>query len=107
MLTFSMTSLAHRTTTVTNAADRETVALTHHGKEKYVLMRIEEYEKITERAKDPRRAGLTFEMPDTLQALFFEDVPTRSLDAFDFVDGDEPFDPSHRIDVLPRKDETA
>jgi PHD/YefM family antitoxin component YafN of YafNO toxin-antitoxin module len=87
MLTFSMTSLAHRTTTVTNAADRETVALTHHGKEKYVLMRIEEYEKITQRPADPRQAGSTLDMPEDLQALFLQDAPTRALGEFDLVEG--------------------
>ena len=100
MRAFSMTSLAHRTTTVTNAADRESVALTHHGKEKYILMRIEEYEKLTRRAFDPRHAGFTTEMPAMLQDMFFDGIRARASEQPDIVNGDVPYDPAHRIDVL-------
>lgn len=103
MRAFSMTSLAHRTTTVTNAADRESVALTHHGKEKYVLMRVEEYEKLTRRAIDPRQVGLTTEMPSMLQGLFFDEVPARSTEQTEIVNGNIPYDPAHRADVLPNE----
>lgn len=74
MLTFTMSALAHETGKVADAADREAVKLTRHGRDRYVLLRIEEYDRMKERATDPRRAFLTAEMPDDLYDLLADDI---------------------------------
>ncbi|WP_139802686.1 type II toxin-antitoxin system Phd/YefM family antitoxin [Aurantimonas sp. 22II-16-19i] len=107
MRTFTMTSLAHQITAVTDAADREAVALTHHGKETYVLMRMDEYARLSRSSGDPRRAQYTSNMPEALQELFFQDVPVRSAAEMNLVRGELPYDPARRIDVLAAEDDDA
>lgn len=74
MQKFSMTDLAHRTSVVTTAADREIIGLTNHGRVKYVLMRVEEFDNRLEVYLDPRMAGLTADMLRDLADMLFSDL---------------------------------
>ncbi|TFF22128.1 type II toxin-antitoxin system prevent-host-death family antitoxin [Jiella endophytica] len=102
-----MTSLSHSTSTVTSAADREVVALTHHGREKYVLMRVEEYEKLAQRGRDPRHVGYVDEMPEPLRELFLGQVRDRSVGDLNLVEGEASYDPSHRVQLIADDDQVG
>ncbi|KXF78099.1 prevent-host-death protein [Paramesorhizobium deserti] len=53
---------------VTDAASREPVVLTKHGKPRFVLMSYEHYERMRT-GGDPRRAYLASEMPEEHKEL--------------------------------------
>ncbi len=53
----------------THAATREPVAITHHRRPRYVLMAIEDYERLTQ-AADPRRVFGSGEAPPDIVELF-------------------------------------
>ena len=49
MRTFSTVELTQQVGTVTYAASKEPVAITHHRKPRYVLMSMEDFEKLRDR----------------------------------------------------------
>lgn len=71
MRQFSTVELAQKIGSVTHAASREPVSITQHRKARFVLMSIEDYERLR-RGADTREAGTLETMPDTL----FEEVET-------------------------------
>lgn len=69
MRKFSTVELTQQIGTVTHAASREPVTITQHRKPRFVLMSIEDYERLRARG-DTRTAGTLETMPDDL----FEEV---------------------------------
>ena len=66
MRTFSTADLNKHVGDVTDAARREPVFITHHRKPRFVLMVIEEYERL--RGREDRRKGFTLEdMPADIE----------------------------------------
>jgi prevent-host-death family protein len=71
--TFSLSELHNSQGDVVDAALREPVRLTKHGKPKLVVMSIDHYEKLTAEPDDPRRALYLHEIPaDEAEALAAE-----------------------------------
>lgn len=64
---FSTVELTQKIGDVTHAASSAPVAITQHRKPRFVLMSVEEYERMSRRA-DPRRAWVVEEVPDALLA---------------------------------------
>lgn len=58
---FSTADLARKVGDVTHAASEAPVTITHHNKARYVLMSIEEFERI-----NPQRAYAVGEIPDEI-----------------------------------------
>ncbi len=69
MRTFSTVDLIRDIKEVTHAATREPVAITHHRRTRYVLMAIEDYERLT-KAADPRRVYGPGEAPADIADIF-------------------------------------
>lgn len=66
MQTFSTADLNKHVGDVTDAARREPVFITHHRKPRFVLMAIEEYERL--RGREDRRKAFTLEgMPADIE----------------------------------------
>ncbi|WP_082749855.1 type II toxin-antitoxin system prevent-host-death family antitoxin [Caulobacter sp. CCH5-E12] len=61
MKEFALTDLARRTAAVRSAAMREPVVITEHETRRLVVMSYEDYEALTARPNNPRRA---FKMAD-------------------------------------------
>jgi PHD/YefM family antitoxin component YafN of YafNO toxin-antitoxin module len=74
MRTFTMTSLANETGEVTDAADHAPVALTRDGRLRYVMLRIEEFDRLTARGNDPRRSLTTDETPKDIEDILADDL---------------------------------
>ncbi|MBI1867353.1 MAG: type II toxin-antitoxin system Phd/YefM family antitoxin [Methylocystis sp.] len=74
MRQFSTVELTKNSGAVTDAAIKGPVAITHHRKPKFVLMSVEDYEKLR-RASDPRRVYRAGETPPELA-----EVIARRLD---------------------------
>jgi hypothetical protein len=73
MKEFTTVDLNRKFSDVSRAAIRAPVAITLHRKVRYVLMSIEDFEKVTSGAlRDPRRAYLTEETPDGLRDVLIE-----------------------------------
>lgn len=70
MRTFTTVELLRDLKSVTHAAAREPVTITQHRKPRFVLMAVEDYEQLAERAKDPRRALSMTDMPAEIAAIF-------------------------------------
>ncbi|HWA29469.1 MAG TPA: hypothetical protein VG867_00145 [Rhizomicrobium sp.] len=70
MRQFSTVELLRDLKTVTHAATRAPVAITQHRKPRFVLMAVEDFEKM--RNPDPRRAWRIEETPPELAALISE-----------------------------------
>ncbi len=70
MRTFTTVELLRDLKSVTHAAAREPVTITQHRKPRFVLMAVEDYEQLAERAKDPRRALSMNDMPAEIAAIF-------------------------------------
>jgi PHD/YefM family antitoxin component YafN of YafNO toxin-antitoxin module len=68
MRAFSTVDLLRDLKTVTHAAAREPVAITQHRKPRFVLMAIEDFERLRT-ASDPRRAYRIEETPRELADL--------------------------------------
>lgn len=77
---FTMSDLAHRTGTVADAADHAPVRITRHGRPRYVLVRAEEFDRLTRQARDPRRVLRTSETPQDIADIFAQDI-AAALDA--------------------------
>jgi PHD/YefM family antitoxin component YafN of YafNO toxin-antitoxin module len=68
MREFSTVELLRDLKTVTHAAAREPVAITQHRKRRFVLMAIEDFERL-KTARDPRRAFRVEDTPPELLKL--------------------------------------
>ncbi len=55
MRTFALSELARKSGAVRHEAARGPVAITDRNQPRFVLMAIEDYERLRERARDPRR----------------------------------------------------
>jgi prevent-host-death family protein len=66
MRAFSTVELLRDLKTVTHAAAREPVAITQHRKPRFVLMAIEDFERLRAAHLDPRRAYRVEETPREL-----------------------------------------
>jgi PHD/YefM family antitoxin component YafN of YafNO toxin-antitoxin module len=71
MRQFSTVDLVRDIKEFTHAATRAPVAITHHRKPRYVLIAIEDYEKLR-RSADPRRAYRSGETPSELSDMILE-----------------------------------
>lgn len=102
MQTFTMSDLIHSTGKVVSAADRDTVKLTSRGREKYVILRIEEFDRmqLSLKASDPRKAFVSEDMRDDLVEALFTGVPDVDLAELPIVYGNEPYDPDKEVDGL-------
>jgi prevent-host-death family protein len=58
MKSYPVTELARNSTEIRHDATRAPVTITERNKPRFVLMAIEDYEALTKRAEDPRRAFL-------------------------------------------------
>ena len=72
MRSFSTVDLLRDLKTVTHAAARAPVTITQHRKPRFVMMAVEDYEKLRNPHPDPRRAYRTSETPSELKALLLE-----------------------------------
>ncbi len=66
MREFSTVDLLRNLKTVTHAAARAPVAITQHRKPRFVLMAIEDFERMRAAKPDPRKAYRTEETPPEL-----------------------------------------
>jgi PHD/YefM family antitoxin component YafN of YafNO toxin-antitoxin module len=71
MRQFSTVELLRDLKTVTHAAARAPIAITQHRKPRFVLMAIEDFEKMRGNP-DPRRVYRTSETPPELKAILLE-----------------------------------
>ena len=78
MRQFSSTDLGNRTGDVLAAAAREPVAVSRHGKRRFVLLTIERYERF-KTFGDPRIARRTADIPPEEGALLVAEL-TRFMD---------------------------
>jgi prevent-host-death family protein len=63
MRRFTTVELLRDLKTVAHAAARSPVAITQHRKPRFVLMAIEDFERLTSQMRDPRRAFRVEETP--------------------------------------------
>jgi hypothetical protein len=70
MRTFSTVDLLRDLKTVTHAATRAPVAITQHRKSRFVLMAIEDFERLKLAASDPRKAFRVQDTPPEMASLF-------------------------------------
>jgi prevent-host-death family protein len=64
MKEFALTDLARKTSDVRSAALREPVVITEHHTRRLVVMSYEDFETLSQRAQDPRRAFKMADLPD-------------------------------------------
>jgi PHD/YefM family antitoxin component YafN of YafNO toxin-antitoxin module len=69
MREFSTVELLRDLKTVTHAAAREPVAITQHRKARFVLMAVEDFERLKTANPDPRKAYRIEETPPELAGL--------------------------------------
>jgi hypothetical protein len=86
MRKFSTVDLLRDLKTVTHAAAREPVAITQHRKARFVLMAMEDFERLKAANPDPRRAYRADETPPELAGLFVAGLD-RIIDGTDEADG--------------------
>lgn len=72
MRQFSTVDLLRDLKTVTHAAARAPIAITQHRKPRFVLMAIEDFERLQNANPDPRRAFRTSETPPELKDILLE-----------------------------------
>ena len=72
MQSYSIVDLVRNIRDVTLAASKGPISLTQHRKARYVLMSKEDFEHLSARAQDPRKAYLTEDMPEESMTLFLE-----------------------------------
>jgi prevent-host-death family protein len=87
MRAFSTVELLRDLKTVTHAAAREPVAITQHRKPRFVLMAIEDFERMRAPGADPRKAYRAEETPPEL-ARMLADGLDRLIDGETAPDGD-------------------
>lgn len=76
MRKFSTVELTQQIGTVTHAASREPVAITHHRKPRFVLMSIEDYERLQAQQR-PRRVYGIGETPPELANMLATELERR------------------------------
>jgi len=79
MRTFSTVELTQQIGTVTHVASREPVAITQHRKPRFILMSIEDYEKMQGRGR-PRRVYGVGETPPELADMLATELEQRIND---------------------------
>lgn len=82
MRQFSTVELTQQIGTVTHAASREPVAITHHRKPRFVLMSMEDYERLKAGAR-PRRVYGERETPPELADFLATALEARIDDKSD------------------------
>jgi prevent-host-death family protein len=87
MREFSTVELLRDLKTVTHAAAREPVAITQHRKPRFVLMAMEDFERLQAGRPDPRKAYLVEETPAELAMLLAAGLE-RIIDGTDVADGE-------------------
>jgi len=85
MRKFSTVDLLRDLKTVAHAAAREPVAITQHRKARFVLMAIEDFERLKAANRDPRRAYRVEETPPDLAGLLIAGLD-RIIDRADEPD---------------------
>lgn len=73
MRSFSTSELVRDIREVTHAASRAPVAITQHKKARFVLMAVEDFERL-KRASDPRRVYGVGEAPADIAAMFLPEL---------------------------------
>lgn len=68
MTSYSTSDLSRRSGDLIAEALRHPVTITQRNKPRLVIMAIEDYERLANRAKDPRRAYVTGEEPPEVRA---------------------------------------
>jgi hypothetical protein len=86
MREFTTVELLRDLKTVTHAAAREPVAITQHRKPRFVLMALEDFERLKTINPDPRKAYLTEETPPELATLIVDGLD-RIIADNDGLDG--------------------
>ena len=79
MRVFSTVELTQQVGVVTHAASREPVTITHHRKPRFVLMSVEDFEKLREGGR-PRRAFGAGEAPPELAEMLASELERRVYD---------------------------
>lgn len=74
--TFSTVELTQQIGSVTHAASKEPVTITHHRKPRFVLMSMEDFEKMRESGR-PRRAYGVGETPPELADMLVSALERR------------------------------
>jgi prevent-host-death family protein len=87
MRAFSTVDLLRDLKTVTHAASRAPITITQHRRPRFVLMAIEDYEKLQRGNPDPRRVYRTSETPPELAKLISKELQK-------IIDGDDDKRPS-------------
>jgi PHD/YefM family antitoxin component YafN of YafNO toxin-antitoxin module len=87
MKTFTSATLTRSPREVTLAAEREPVTITQHRKARYVLMTVDHYQELANRAHDPRQVYRTAELPEDLRENLIAALDNQILDE-DRTDGD-------------------
>jgi prevent-host-death family protein len=82
MRKFSTVELLRDLKTVTHAAAREPVAITQHRKPRFILMAIEDFERLQSRRPDPRKAHRIEETPPELATMLIDELD-RIIDGAD------------------------
>ncbi|HEY1709886.1 MAG TPA: type II toxin-antitoxin system prevent-host-death family antitoxin [Rhizomicrobium sp.] len=72
MRSFSTVDLLRDLKTVTHAASRSPVTITQHRKPRFVLMAVEDYERLRNPDPDPRKVYRTKDTPPELREMFLE-----------------------------------
>ena len=85
MREFTTVELLRDLKTVTHAAAREPVAITQHRKPRFVLMAIEDFERLSTGSRDPRQAYRVEETPAELARLLAAGLD-RIIDGEDEAD---------------------
>jgi prevent-host-death family protein len=83
MRSFTTVELARDIKEVTHAATREPVTITHHRRPRFVLMAVEDFERLS-KAADPRRVFGPGEAPAEITDLFLPEL--ERLAGFDGPD---------------------
>jgi prevent-host-death family protein len=67
MRSFTTADLNKHIGSVTGAAMREPVVITHHRKPRFVLMSVESYQQLAQRSPDRRQSSTIETIPDDLR----------------------------------------
>ncbi len=79
MRSFSTSELVRDIREVTHAASRAPVAITQHKKARFILMAVEDFERL-KGVSDPRRVYGAGEAPQELADLFLPDLERLAAD---------------------------
>jgi PHD/YefM family antitoxin component YafN of YafNO toxin-antitoxin module len=74
MKEFPSTSITRNSGELLALVDKEPVAITRYRRQRYVMMGIDEYRRLQERAEDPRRSCSVDDAPDAHLALLEESL---------------------------------